>query len=252
MSCGRRQMADDGKTRERQTRTILVAIGDAFERNYAGMLLQRFGYHVYTVHTAREAVKFASEAAPALVIAEAALAFEKRRDLLAAMKQNPGTAAVPVMLVSASSDRGAAQQYRDAGYADVLSAPLNAETFYRAVQKAIEPYPRQNIRVAVYLKANLGGSPAGLAQYATVLSEKGMFVRTTATRPADTRFPVSLVIRDRIITAEAVVLYSHGFDDYPLKELGMGMSFVKISPEGQALIRSFIREEIEKGISNRR
>jgi CheY-like chemotaxis protein len=244
-------MADDRKTKDKQTRIILVAIRDAYERNYASMLLQRFGYHVYAVHTAGEAARFVSEALPGLVIAEAGLARSGRFDLLGAMKQGPGAVPVPVILVSMSLDPGAAQQYHEAGYADVLSGPLNAETLYRAVQKAIEPYPRQNIRVAVYLKADLGGSPAGLAQYATVLSENGMFVRTTVTKPANTRLPVSLVIRDRTIKAEAVVLYSHGFDDYPLKELGMGMSFVKISSEDRALIRSFIKEEIEKGIEKK-
>ncbi len=242
-------MANGGKTGERQTRIILVAVRDAYERNYASMLLQRFGYHVYAVNRAKEAEKFVFEALPGLVIAEAGLVCSGRSDLLAAMKQDPKTAAVPVILVTMSFDHGAAQQYRDAGYADVLSVPLNAEMLYRAVQKAIEPYPRRNIRIAAYLKADFGG---GSAQYATVLSENGMFVQTTVTKPVNTRLPVSLVIKDRTIQAEAVVLYSYGFDDYPLKELGIGMSFVKIDPEDQALIRSFIKEEIEKGIEKSR
>ncbi len=245
-------MANGGKSGERQTRIILVAIRDAYERNYASMLLQRFGYHVYTVNRAKEAEKFVFEALPGLVIVDAGLVRSGRSDLLATMKKDPKTAAVPLILVSMSFDHGAAQQYRDAGYADVLAVPLNAEMLYRAVQKAIEPCPRQNIRIAVYLKANLGGSSADLAQYAAVLSENGMFVRTTVTKPVNTRLPVSLVVKDRTIKAEAVVLYSYGFDDYPLKELGMGMSFVKIYPEDQALIRSFIKEEIEKGIEKRR
>jgi hypothetical protein len=129
--------------------------------------------------------------------------------------------------------------------------PVSAEALYRSVQKAIEPYPRQSIRVALYLKANLEGNPAGLAQYAVVLSENGMFVRTTATRPVGARLQVSLAIKDRTIQTEAAVLYSHGFGDYPFKELGMGMSFATIRPEDKALIRSFIGEEIEKGIGKK-
>jgi CheY-like chemotaxis protein len=244
-------MADDRKTKTEQTRIILVAMQDAYERNYASMLLQRFGYHVCTVNRPKEAAKFLSEAVPALVIADEALASSGGFDLLATLKRDGGTNAVPAILVSLSPDPGGVQQYRDAGYADVLSIPLTAEMLYRAVQKQIEPYPRQNVRVSVYLKADLGGGPAGLAQYATVLSENGMFVRTTVAKPVNTRLPVSLVIGDRTIKAEAVVLYSYGFDDYPLKELGMGIRFVKINPEDQALIRSFIKEEIEKDIGKR-
>ncbi len=50
---------------------------------------------------------------------------------------------------------------------------------------------------------------------------------------------------------EAVVLYSYGFGDYPFKEPGMGMNFVKVSPEDRALIKSFIQEQIEKDILKR-
>ncbi len=244
-------MADDRKTVERQARVILVAVGDAYERNYTSMLLQRFGYHVYTVNTAKEAAEFMSVALPVLVIADAGLASTGGFNLIGNAKQYPGTAAVPVILVLPVVDPKAEKQYREAGYAGVLRMPLNAEALYRAVQKAIEPFPRRSIRVAAYVKASLGGGTADLVQYAVVLSENGMFMLTTAPRPVDTRLQVSLVIKDRTINAEAVVLYSYGFNDYPLKEPGMGMSFVKISPEDKVLIRSFVKEQIEKGISNR-
>jgi CheY-like chemotaxis protein len=244
-------MADDKKTNEGQKRTILVAMGDAYGRNYTSMLLQRFGYHVYMVSTAKEAAEFVSVALPSLVIAEAGLASPGGSDLLGTMKRNSGTEAVPAILLSSAIDPAAEKQYRAAGYADVLPMPVSAEALYRSVQKAIEPYPRQSIRVALYLKANLEGNPAGLAQYAVVLSENGMFVRTTATRPVGARLQVSLAIKDRTIQTEAAVLYSHGFGDYPFKELGMGMSFATIRPEDKALIRSFIGEEIEKGIGKK-
>lgn len=244
-------MADDSKTSEGHKRTILVAMGDAYGRNYTSMLLQRFGYHVYMVSTAKEAAEFVSVALPSLVIAEAGLASPGGSDLLGVVKRDAGTEAVPAILLSSAIDPAAEKQYRADGYADVLPMPVSAEALYRSVQKTIEPYPRQSIRVAVYLKANLEGNPAGLVQYAVVLSENGMFVRTTATRPVGARLQVSLAIKDRTIQTEAAVLYSHGFGDYPFKELGMGMSFATIRPEDKALIRSFIREEIEKGISKK-
>lgn len=237
---------------ERQTPVILVALGDAYERNYASVLLQRFGYHVYTVNTAEEAAQFMGAAVPGLVIAEARLANPGGADLLAAMKQDPGTAAVPVLLASPAIDPKAEKRYRDAGYAGVLPMPLSAEALYRAVQDTLEAHPRRSIRVAVDVMADLRGNPANLARHAVVLSEDGMFVLTTAPRPVGTRLPVSFVIKDWTIHAEAVVLYSHGFDDYPFKQMGMGMSFVRLSPEDKVLIRSFVQEQIERGITNMR
>ncbi len=244
-------MADDIKTGEKQKRIILVAVSDSNERNYTSMLVQRFGYHVCTVDASKEAAEFVSVLLPALVIADETLARSGNFDLLKNMKENPRTSAVPVILVFSSADMSAAQRYLDAGYASVLQKPLNADALYGAIQKATEPRPRKSIRVAAYLKADLGGNAAGFAMYPVVLSENGMFVRTTATQPVDSRIPVSLLINGNTVEVDAVVLYSYGFGDYPFKEPGMGMNFVRMSTEDRVLIKSFIQEQIEKGLEKR-
>jgi CheY-like chemotaxis protein len=240
-------MADSGQTDGVQTRTILLMVRESYDRMYTSMLLQRFGYHVYTANTTEEAVEFLSVAKPGLVIADASLANAKGFDLLGTMKQNP-RAAAPVILLSPAITPAVKTQYLSAGYTDALKKPINASGLYQAVQQAIEPYPRRNIRVSVNLNANLDGTPAGIDEYAVVLSENGMFVRTTAPRPASTSLHARLMIKGRRIVVDAIVLYSNGFKDYPAKELGMGMRFEKISDEDKAWIRSFVQEEIEKGI----
>ncbi len=244
-------MADDKKTREKQKKIILMAAGEADERIYASMLLERFGYHVNTANTTQEAVEFVSVIVPALIIADETLAPSEGYDLLGTIRENPRTATVPVILVSSSADMGSAQRHRDAGYSYVLQKPLSTGALYQAVQTAIEPTPRKSIRVAVYLMADLGGNTPGFAKYPVILSENGIFVRTTETRPVDTLLPLRLVVKDKTVALEAVVLYSYGFGDYPFKEPGMGMNFVKVSPEDRALIKSFIQEQIEKDLKKR-
>jgi CheY-like chemotaxis protein len=244
-------MADDKKGSEKKKSIILVAIGDANERNFTSMLLQRFGYHICTVSESREAAEFVSVLLPALVVADEGLACSRDFDLLRNMKENPRTTAVQVILVSSSSDPGMAQRYRDAGYTNVLRKPLSTEALYQAVQGAIEPNPRRSVRIAAYLMADLGGNKAGFAKYPTVLSENGMFVRTTETLPVNTVLPLSLVIKDKTIELEAVVLYSYGFGDYPFKEPGMGLNFVRISPEDKGLIKLFIQEQMEIGLQRK-
>jgi CheY-like chemotaxis protein len=241
-------MTENKQVGEKQKRIILVAVSDSNERNYTSMLVQRFGYHVCTVDESKEAAEFVSVLLPALVIADETLARAGSFDLLRNMKENPRTSTVPVILVSSSSDMNAAQRYLAAGYASVLRKPLSTDALYEAVQKATEPRPRKSVRVAAYLKVDLGGNTAGFATYPVVLSENGMFVRTTTTQPVDSRIPVSLVIRGKTVEVDAVVLYSYGFGDYPFKEPGMGMNFVRMSTEDRILIKSFIQEQTEKGI----
>ncbi len=47
-----------------------------------------------------------------------------------------------------------------------------------------------------------------------------------------------------MISLEAVVLYSCSSGEGPFREQGMGMKFVKISPQDRALIKAYILEEV--------
>ena len=55
-------------------------------------------------------------------------------------------------------------------------------------------------------------------------------------------------IKGRLIKLEAVVLYVTNFGEGPFKEPGMGMKFVKISPEDRKWIATFIHDQLEEGI----
>jgi hypothetical protein len=72
-----------------------------------------------------------------------------------------------------------------------------------------------------------------------------MFFPTEEPRPLNTVVKVDLEIGDRTLKFEAVVLYSYELETSPFKEAGMGMKFVKISPEDQAFIKAYILEQIK-------
>lgn len=241
-------MSNERQENGSRERVLLVAVTDFYVRNYASMLLQRFGYHVFAVDSIKEAVEFMSRAVPRLVLADEGLAKARGRDLLGGMKKDPRTAGIPLILLTSADEKKAGRLFGGAGYEAVLSMPLEPEPLYRAVQKAIEAHPRGFIRIGASIDARLGGETAEYVRSSVVLSENGMFLRTTVTKPAGTRVPVSFVVMERTITTDAHVLYSHGFDDYPQKELGMGLRFETISDEDKAAIRLFIHREIEQGI----
>lgn len=244
-------MSDEVRENGSSERVLLVAVTDFYVRNYAGMLLQRFGYHVFAVDSMKDAADFLSRAVPRLVLADEGLARARGRDLLGGMKNDPRTAGVPVILLTSADEKKAGRLFSGAGYDAVLSMPLEPEPLYRAVQRAIEAHPRAFIRIGASIDARLGGESADYVPSSVVLSENGMFLRTTVTKPAGTRVAVSFVVMGRTITTEAAVLYSHGFDDYPQKELGMGLRFETISEEDKAVIRQYIHREIELGLVKR-
>ncbi len=140
-----------------------------------------------------------------------------------------------------------------AGCAFYLKKPVQVEALYRAVQSAIETTPRQNIRINTYLKVAIEGGTATegavAAEYATVLSENGMYVMTLNPRQVNMRIAVSFVIKNSAITAVAQVLYSHSLGDGPFKDPGMGMKFISISAEDRTLLREYISERLMEGIT---
>lgn len=241
-SAGDKNAADD-----RSKRFILVVDGNAVERFYTVMLLQRFAYSVCSANTQSDAMEFMSTAKPALVVADAGPDGVRGEELLRGMKNSPSIAAVPVVILSSSDAPAIEARCRAAGCKEFLKKPIRAEELYRTVQHLMEKTPRRNLRVTTYLKANIGGDSPG-ASYATVLSEDGMFVMTSRTLPVGTRVPVNLVIEGKAIMVDALVLYSYGFGEGPLKQPGMGMKFERITPEDKAVIRSFVIEKLEEGL----
>jgi hypothetical protein len=71
-----------------------------------------------------------------------------------------------------------------------------------------------------------------------------MYVPTSSPYPRKRRLTVQISIRDRTISTEGRVLYSHtpgaGFNRKP----GMGLEFIAIEPQDQECNRKFIRDEV--------
>jgi CheY-like chemotaxis protein len=222
---------------------VLVVDNNTRDSFRAGMILQNFGYIVTTVKTAEEALEFISIAVPSLIVMELDLPGKHGRDLLARIRKEPSLAMMPVIVQTTRPDIKVQDRCYQAGCTLYLKKPVDAESLYRAVQEAIEPTPRKNVRIPTFLRASVDGSGTG-AEFVTVISSKGMFIKTLHPRPKGTDHSVSFILNKKIIKVEAQVLYSYGFGEGPSKDPGMGMKFVTISAEDLALIQAYIQENI--------
>lgn len=238
---------------DREKRSLLVVDGSSTFLFYVGMLLKKLEYEVYTSQTAEEALRTMKEAVPVLVITDIPLPRMSGINLLRQMKQDPLLKAVPVIIHTSENDPGIKDTCLRAGCASYLTKPAEPDDLYRAIQLATESTPRHHIRLGTSLKAVIGdGTVLGGAvrtEYVTAVSEGGMYIRTLYPQPVNAALPVSMYIKDREIRVEAVVLYSSSMGEGPFKEPGMGMKFVKISPEDKAFVREFIKEQLMKDIA---
>lgn len=231
-----------------ENRTLLVVDGSMSILYYLGMLLTRLGYKVSTASSAEEALKIMDDAVPSLVVSEITLPKMNGITLLRWIKESPRLAAIPVIVLTSENDPGLKDTCLRAGCAGYLNKPIAPEMLYKAIQSACEELPRQYIRLQTSLKvivrqgSILGGG--GRTEYATAISEGGLYIRTLYPQPVNTLLTLTLFIDDQKIKAKAVVLYGFTLGQGPFQEPGMGMKFVEISDEGRDAIRGFIRKHL--------
>ena len=238
--------ADVPEAGQKKKKFIMVVDGNPKDALTTSMILQNFGYSVTTVKSAEEALEFLSIAVPSLVIAEFILPGMNGIVLMDRMRRDPVVSKVPVVVQTSDPDPSGRDRCVEAGCILYLRKPVTGEDLYRAVQVIIERTPRKNVRVPTYLKASVEGTGTG-AEFVTVISEQGMFVKTLHPRPLGSKHTVSFSLNKKIIWVEAMVLYTYGFSEESAKDPGMGMKFMSIEPVDLALIKTYIQESFSAG-----
>jgi two-component system chemotaxis response regulator CheY len=238
---------------DRETRTILLVDSSASILFYLAMLLKRLEYKVVTARSAEDALGMMHDTLPSIILTELSLPKMRGVQFLKHIKDTARFAAIPVVIVTSENDPGMKETCMRIGCAGYIAKPVEPDVLYRTLQTASESVPRLNIRLRASLKVIVGdGSVLGgtmRTEYATAISEGGLYIRTLYPQPRNALTPLRLFINDREIRTRAVVLYSYALGEGPFEEPGMGMKFVEISDADRALIKSFIKEQLTGDIT---
>lgn len=234
---------------EKNKHYILVVDANIKDRFYTCMLLQRFGYEVFSAQTAEEAIEFITVAPPSAILADADL---NGSTLYSQLSQDPRFFDIPFVILSWWPNPVLENRAREGGFSSYLRKPNNVEEFYQIVQIAIEKGPRRNLRIATRLMAKLEDGLDRCEGIVTVLSEFGMFFMTLEPRPVNKTISISFTINERLLRVDALVLYSISFEEGPYKEPGMGLKFMNIGRADREFIANFMRDRMEEGASRQR
>ncbi len=233
---------------DRKKRLLLIVDSDGAHLYYTSILLQRLEYTIYTTKTAEEALEIMDISIPSLVLTDAELSRMSGVDFLKQLKRNPRTKSIHVIVYSMAKDPAVRESCLREGAAAFLKKPIDAEVLYAAIQKATEVTPRSYVRLNTYLDVIVGNESGTDAsrfdECVTALSENGMYVSTTKTRPKGLQLPITIFLGDSVIKVVGMVLYSFDSSKSPLRKPGMGIKFVTIRPDDQALIRAFIDKQL--------
>jgi CheY-like chemotaxis protein len=242
-----------GSGKDRQEKPIVLVVDGDIERRFCNSVyLMRLEYHVFSVGSVEDALAVMRLTVPRIVITGLSLPGMTCIDLLQRLKQDPRTRQVPVLVYTAIRDPASRRSCEQAGCSGYVVQTDDLNELYEAVQKATEPAPRHFVRLSTWLDVAMTGPGGGQVALVTAISEQGMFVNTTQPMPygATAEFTLSLPkLVNRGIRITGKVLYSYGGGGD--KITGMGVKFLKLSPEDNLSIKTFIREKLSEGLEKK-
>jgi two-component system chemotaxis response regulator CheY len=237
----------------REIRTLLLVDNSATTLFYWGMLLKRLDYKVVSKRTAEDALKVLEADRPAIVLTETALPGMDGVALLKTIKAERRYKDIPVVMFTASNDPELKAECGRIGYAAWFTKDAEPDDLYQKLQSLVEATPRSHIRLNTSVKVVVGdGTAVGgkeRIEYASAISEGGLYVRTQYPQPQNALTPVRILLDAGEVRAKAFVLYSCVKDEGPYQEPGMGVKFTEISDEGRRIIRQFIKDQLTKDIA---
>ncbi|MFI0240616.1 SpoIIE family protein phosphatase [Streptomyces sp. NPDC016845] len=117
---------------------ILVADDNADMREYLSRLLRGAGYEVHTADDGRQALDAIRDDAPDLVVSDVMMPHLDGLALVGLLRNDPRTASVPVLLLSARAGQEASIEGLQAGADDYLVKPFAAAEFLARVRANVE------------------------------------------------------------------------------------------------------------------
>ena len=116
---------------------ILVVDDEALVRNMMCDGLAAAGYAVSAASSGEEALKVVQAQRPACILLDIMMPDLDGYDTCAALKADPQTSSIPVLLVSATTDARVTDQAKRVGAAAVLRKPVRVDELRRAVSQVL-------------------------------------------------------------------------------------------------------------------
>ncbi len=228
-------------------KNILVAFPDRERCLATAQLVKRLEYNSFIATTPDDMLLMANGVMPTLVLLDLRMPFIAGQSCIERLKKDTRFSMIKVVLVAERVDEPSVSAF--GRLADgVIYAPLNPTGLYMEIHRCIEPHPRECPRLRVVFRATVVHGAISHVCFATMLSEKGVYLRTAETLPTGTRVRLSLDLPStRPLNFDAEVIYETKRPAGPAsaaKGTGMGLKFVDLKDDIRAGIRRFVEAHL--------
>ncbi len=114
--------------------TVLIADDEHNIRHILDFSLHAEGFDVLSAHTGEDALTLAREHTPDLIILDVMMPGKGGIETCRALKEDPNTAVIPVILLTARSSKADREAGNEAGADDYITKPFSPQRVIEAVQ----------------------------------------------------------------------------------------------------------------------
>lgn len=118
-------------------KTVLVADDNSRGREFVRIVMENLGHNVHEVSNGRQAVDAAIEMKPDLIVLDLHMPEMDGFEAIAALRQHPDLAAVPVMALTASAMLGDRERALAAGFTGYVTKPIRLAVLRQEVQRLL-------------------------------------------------------------------------------------------------------------------
>jgi DNA-binding response OmpR family regulator len=119
-------------------RRILVVDDDAFMRRFVGSLLTNHGYEVHEAVDGENGLRLAASLRPHLILVDLVMPYKDGYELIQALKSDPETHAIPVVVVSVRDREEDVVKGLKAGAEDYMIKPFSTQELLVRIGKILD------------------------------------------------------------------------------------------------------------------
>lgn len=216
------------------------------QRNlHTAILLKRLEYNVFVASNSPDLFRIASSIMPNLILLDARMPLFEGHTCLEKLRANSMFNYIKVVTVADALDLEILKKSTEQGANAYLTRPLCVTELYSAIQRLTESRPRKIPRLRVIFKVTVLAGKTGRSAFATMISEKGVFVRTM--HPLEKGAEVKLTLdlpSSTPLALDGTVIYQVKFDRDRLVEPGMAILFKGLKEEVRLGLKKFIESHL--------
>jgi Tfp pilus assembly protein PilZ/CheY-like chemotaxis protein len=212
------------------------------------LILKHWGYRVLAAHSPDRLVRLIRDTSPELLIIKASwLSGTEGRTLLQPVRDCIARQAALLLLQAWDNPITPPSPH------DTLDVPIDLFALFSVIQKHMEPYPRQNMRLNVKLPGMICRRKACHLGEILSLSSQGLFMKTGFRLEKDDRFKIVLPLMGmkEELEIHGRVLYCIRPEPTNNYQQGVGIEFVELTPTAHHMLEHYIKDYFLQELSDR-